>query len=576
MDPENHVLLNRQGGTEEHEAEQTEQAELAKQDSEQPELTAPTGIEASVSELGVEKKILHNIKSKDDDKNENIDETLSYDEGVTGNDQWPHPEVSKKKKRDKKAEARLADIYDFRYITYLHLAEWTTHESKGVMEVLLDQSDDQAVLAPLMNKGGEKDDTAATNKNAKQDKNTSVLSASWSKTKALQLMIHSPALIANLKGIDRKLNWHTHMTNHGGRFQRVVFIRPFKFLILREAEIRERFKELDKYRANLPLPSLPPPPPVPPPIPPPISPPLSVLDSPLQTVAHPVMDNGDSQSEVNKSEIWNEETLDEHSNAQHDEETIVVNTEASADVLAQVQENENQDSEMQALVSVVSEEISKDKATLGADTGGEAPSLTKEHIQKKEQLCTEQATDTPKGADLVVASPGNIALSEAEENNVEEFSKAVSEQNLVTEELRLGLKAAEEEVARLKPSLAPKPPIKFKDAVGRKFSFPWELCKTWKGMEELIKQAFLHVDIIGPHVFDGHYDLVSSLRYKATLRVAFSSCTPVTVQKVHDVTNGTCYPCPDSELPLTSYCECVGGSGWGDHLTTSLGYCHPT
>lgn len=29
-----------------------------------------------------------------------------------------------------------------------------------------------------------------------------------------------------------------------------------------------------------------------------------------------------------------------------------------------------------------------------------------------------------------------------------------------------------------------------------------------KGMEELIKQAFLHVDIIGPHVHEGHYDLI--------------------------------------------------------------------
>ncbi len=27
-------------------------------------------------------------------------------------------------------------------------------------------------------------------------------------------------------------------------------------------------------------------------------------------------------------------------------------------------------------------------------------------------------------------------------------------------------------------------------------------------MEELIKQAFLHVDVIGPHVAEGHYDLV--------------------------------------------------------------------
>ena len=27
-------------------------------------------------------------------------------------------------------------------------------------------------------------------------------------------------------------------------------------------------------------------------------------------------------------------------------------------------------------------------------------------------------------------------------------------------------------------------------------------------MEELIRQAFVHVDVIGPHVMDGHYDLL--------------------------------------------------------------------
>jgi hypothetical protein len=53
-----------------------------------------------------------------------------------------------------------------------------------------------------------------------------------------------------------------------------------------------------------------------------------------------------------------------------------------------------------------------------------------------------------------------------------------------------------------------KAPIKFKDAIGRKFTFPWYLCKTWKGMESLIKQAFLQVDIISSHVQEGHYDLV--------------------------------------------------------------------
>ncbi|KAI0186701.1 hypothetical protein EV127DRAFT_345794, partial [Xylaria flabelliformis] len=53
-----------------------------------------------------------------------------------------------------------------------------------------------------------------------------------------------------------------------------------------------------------------------------------------------------------------------------------------------------------------------------------------------------------------------------------------------------------------------KAPIRFKDAVGRKFSFPFHECQRWQGMEELIKQAFVHVDIIGPHVQAGHYDLI--------------------------------------------------------------------
>ncbi|TVY25184.1 hypothetical protein LHYA1_G006052 [Lachnellula hyalina] len=51
-------------------------------------------------------------------------------------------------------------------------------------------------------------------------------------------------------------------------------------------------------------------------------------------------------------------------------------------------------------------------------------------------------------------------------------------------------------------------PIKFKDSIGRKYSFPWNLCSTWAGMEELIFAAFLGVDIVGPQVQAGRYDLV--------------------------------------------------------------------
>lgn len=53
-----------------------------------------------------------------------------------------------------------------------------------------------------------------------------------------------------------------------------------------------------------------------------------------------------------------------------------------------------------------------------------------------------------------------------------------------------------------------KKPIRFKDAVGRKFMFPFHLACTWAGVENLINQAFLHVDVIGPIVKEGRYDLI--------------------------------------------------------------------
>ncbi|KAF1824163.1 uncharacterized protein K489DRAFT_298590, partial [Dissoconium aciculare CBS 342.82] len=49
--------------------------------------------------------------------------------------------------------------------------------------------------------------------------------------------------------------------------------------------------------------------------------------------------------------------------------------------------------------------------------------------------------------------------------------------------------------------------IRFKDAVGRKFSFPWARCKTWKDMQALIDQAFQQMDEVSEHVRAGHYDL---------------------------------------------------------------------
>ncbi|KAH6671662.1 hypothetical protein B0J14DRAFT_564263 [Halenospora varia] len=58
----------------------------------------------------------------------------------------------------------------------------------------------------------------------------------------------------------------------------------------------------------------------------------------------------------------------------------------------------------------------------------------------------------------------------------------------------------------------PVEPVHLKDAVGRRFDFQYERCRTWKQMHTLICEAFKHVSVIGPHVLDAHYDLVRNTK----------------------------------------------------------------
>ncbi|KAI9826468.1 MAG: hypothetical protein M1819_007361 [Sarea resinae] len=130
-------------------------------------------------------------------------------------------------------------------------------------------------------------------------------------------------------------------------------------------------------------------------------------------------------------------------------------------------------------------------------------------------------------AAAIVAAAAKEAKEAAERKAAEEAAAAAAKAAGDLKAAEEALKAAEEAAAAKEAALskeaeaakaaaaAAKPvpdnkkkPIKFKDAVGRKFSFPFHLCNTWVGMEELIKQAFLHVEVIGPHVAEGHYDLV--------------------------------------------------------------------
>ncbi|KAI0535324.1 hypothetical protein GGR58DRAFT_479387 [Xylaria digitata] len=69
-------------------------------------------------------------------------------------------------------------------------------------------------------------------------------------------------------------------------------------------------------------------------------------------------------------------------------------------------------------------------------------------------------------------------------------------------------------------------PVRFRDAVGRNFLFPWEKAKTWAGMKRLVNSCFVHVDVLGPHVMAGRYDLSINLPFP--MDAASEMTSPVT------------------------------------------------
>ncbi|KAK4172856.1 hypothetical protein QBC36DRAFT_68346 [Triangularia setosa] len=95
--------------------------------------------------------------------------------------------------------------------------------------------------------------------------------------------------------------------------------------------------------------------------------------------------------------------------------------------------------------------------------------------------------------------------------NVEDLAQLKAEIKIQNAEiaLRSQLEAEKKLAEQEKTSRKNNDPISLKDAVGRKFNFPFDLCKTWQGMSDLIKQAFLHIEVLGPHVHQGRYDLIS-------------------------------------------------------------------
>ncbi|KAI3332927.1 hypothetical protein F4824DRAFT_474156 [Ustulina deusta] len=105
-------------------------------------------------------------------------------------------------------------------------------------------------------------------------------------------------------------------------------------------------------------------------------------------------------------------------------------------------------------------------------------------------------------------------------------SSEVSEEQQPFRPLNIGDPGWEKSAGRPPQKL----PVRFRDAVGRNFLFPWEKAKTWTGMRGLINNCFVHVDVLGPHVMAGRYDLSVNLPFPMdAANEIMSPVTPVSV-----------------------------------------------
>lgn len=94
-----------------------------------------------------------------------------------------------------------------------------------------------------------------------------------------------------------------------------------------------------------------------------------------------------------------------------------------------------------------------------------------------EKIKNEAVADAAKKAKEAAETEAQEKAKKAQE----EHEKALKKSKEAEETAKKAKKEAEEEAAKHKPTDDDKQaPIKFKDAVGRKFGFPWRHCKTWK------------------------------------------------------------------------------------------------
>jgi hypothetical protein len=126
---------------------------------------------------------------------------------------------------------------------------------------------------------------------------------------------------------------------------------------------------------------------------------------------------------------------------------------------------------------LAAEERAAAEKRIANEAAAKATAAANEEFEKKS---AEEAVKAQKAAEEMAAAAAADAKKAAEEAAAaaaEEAKKAADEAAAAA---AAEAKKAAEEAAANKPPPEKKKPIKFKDAVGRKFNFPFHLCSTWQ------------------------------------------------------------------------------------------------
>ncbi|KAJ9602262.1 hypothetical protein H2200_013117 [Cladophialophora chaetospira] len=144
------------------------------------------------------------------------------------------------------------------------------------------------------------------------------------------------------------------------------------------------------------------------------------------------------------------------------------------------------------------------EAALAAAAADAAAKAEKAAAEKK--IADDAAAAAKTAAEQESAAAAAAAKEEAKKAQEE------AEAKLKEAETAAATAKAEAEEAEKKAAAAAPPerraPVRFKDAIGRSYNFPWERCCRWRDMEGLINQAFQHIDNLADHVMAGRYDLI--------------------------------------------------------------------